>query len=146
MAKNGSVEFSELKELQKELQNLRENIDSIVYPIANELTARLLTKVKRKTPVGRYPKGKTGGTLKKSWKIGEVRKKGNNFEVEIFNPMDYADYAEHGHRTRERKDGSRGWVEGKFMLTVSVREIQTLAPKLIEKRLAIALEMIMFGK
>lgn len=146
MPKYGSVEFDGLKELQKELLKMQENLDKVILPIANELAARLLAKVKRKTPVGQYPNGKKGGTLKKGWQIGEVKQNGDNFEVEIFNPTYYAEYVEYGHRTRERKDGSRGWVEGRFMLTVSVREVQTLAPKLIEKRIAAALEMIMLGK
>lgn len=146
MTKYGSVEFEDLKELQKELLKMQDNLDRVILPIAKELAARLLTKVKRKTPVGQYHNGKTGGSLKKAWQIGEVKQNGDNFEVEIFNTMNYADYVESGHRTRERKDGSRGWVEGKFMLTISVREVQTLAPKLIEKRIANALEMIMLGK
>lgn len=148
MPRYGSVEFDGLKELQKELLKMQENLDKVIYPIANELAAILLRKVRKKTLPGKYPKksGKKGGTLKKGWQIGEVKQNGDNFEVEIFNPTYYADYVEYGHRTRERKDGSRGWVEGRFMLTVSVREVQTLAPKLIEKRIAAALEMIMLDK
>lgn len=40
---------------------------------AKELTARLLAKVIRKTPVGEYDKnvGKSGGTLRRGWKSGQ---------------------------------------------------------------------------
>ena len=38
---------------------------------------------------------------------------------------------EYGHRTAR----GNGWVPGHFMLTISEKEINDLAPKLIEKKL-----------
>ena len=40
-------------------------------------------------------------------------------------------YVEFGHRTKNHK----GWVEGKFMMTISEQEIQTIAPKVLENKL-----------
>ena len=51
--------------------------------------------------------------------------------IEIINPVEYASYVEYGHRTRNHK----GWVEGKFMLTVSEDEIRRSAPRILEKKL-----------
>ncbi len=40
-------------------------------------------------------------------------------------------YVEYGHRTRNHK----GWVEGKFMLTISEKELKAQLPKIIERKL-----------
>ena len=59
--------------------------------------------------------------------IGNYKKQG------IKSPCDNKiAYVEYGHRTR----GHKGWVQGRFMLTISVDEIQSAAPKILEKKLA----------
>lgn len=54
-----------------------------------------------------------------------------NYVIEIINPVEYASYVEFGHRTANHK----GWVNGRFMLTISEQEIQQAAPAIIEKKL-----------
>ena len=51
--------------------------------------------------------------------------------IEIMNTIEYASYVEYGHRTR----GHKGWVPGRFMLTVSEQEVQTIAPKVLEQKI-----------
>lgn len=77
----------------------------------------------------------------------EIRNTGNAYEVEIINPVEYASYVEYGHRqTPGRyvpaigKKLKSGWVEGRFMMTVSVQELQNAAPKIIEKKVQKFLE------
>ncbi len=48
-------------------------------------------------------------------------------------------YVEYGHRTANHK----GWVEGKFMMTISEREIQEIAPKVLEAKVKKFLEECM---
>ena len=103
--------------------------------------------------MGDYPKssGKKGGTLRRGWtaKTEEdaksvsknnakqwantltITKTGDTYKVEIINPVRYASYVEYGHRTKNHK----GWVKGKFMLTISEQEVETIAPKLLEQKL-----------
>lgn len=126
---------------------------------AKELVGRLLAKVVEKTPVGEYGTkevrfvtkdgkevnfiahiNKTGGTLQRGWEVGEVIKTGNVYEVELYNPVHYASYVEYGHRTVPRIDGSRGWVEGRFMLTLSKEELEEEGPAIIENKLQKFLE------
>lgn len=78
--------------------------------------------------------GMTGGTLRRGWtkQAFSVAKVGSNYIVTITNPTDYASYVEYGHRTSNHK----GWVKGKFMMTISERELQEQAPKMIEARVA----------
>jgi len=148
MAKsNVRLDFDELKKLKEQimLYGDQSKIDKFLESCAKELAARLLAKVIKRTPVGQYPtgSGKAGGTLRRGWTGGQnsngaayanslkVNKVGNDFVIEIINPVEYASYVEFGHRTRNHK----GWVEGKFMLTISEDEIRKSAPKILENKL-----------
>ena len=155
MAKFGKCDFRQLKELQEKIQRLEGNdFNAFCESCAKELAARLLRKVIKRTPVGEYESssGKVGGTLRRGWtakteeeaKSGgknidakayvdklPITKAGGAYQIEIINPVSYASYVEFGHRTRNHK----GWVKGKFMLTISEQELQTQAPKILEKKL-----------
>ena len=120
-----------------------------------ELAARLLYLVGKRTPVGTIPEdavedekiaqqweGYTGGTLRRGWTASRPKKGSDGWEIEIINNVIYASYVEYGHRqTPGRyvpaigKKLKSGWVEGKFMLTLSVKDVERMAPKLIEKKL-----------
>lgn len=146
MGKNGKIEFDELKEVRKNIEKLsKSQVVEFMESCAKELAARLLAKVIKRTPVGDYPKstGKKGGTLRRGW-TGEktssasvyanslkVHHFGGTYVIEIINPVEYASYVEFGHRTR----GGDGWVEGKFMMTISEQEVQRDAPKILENKL-----------
>jgi len=139
MARWGSCDIRQLKEIQKRLEKLDTNkLGEICTTLTNELAARHLRKVIKRTPVGDYPSssGKMGGTLRRGWNIGTINKIGNRYEVEIINPTMYASYVEFGHRTRSHK----GWVRGRFMMTISERELEAQAPRIIERRLMEYLE------
>ena len=125
MARYGKCDFSDLKKLQKRVQKMVDEQSSFIRELAQELAKILDNKITKRTPV-------LTGALRRGWKI-EVRLKGNTYEIVIINPLEYASYVEEGHRTPERKDGTRGWVKGKFMMTISVDEVQNLAPRLLEK-------------
>ena len=155
MAKMGKFRADDLKKFQKQLQNIQQNdISDFVEACAKELAARLLGKVIKRTPVGDYPgnSGKKGGTLRRGWTSGKknakaseyadslpVRNENGMITVEIINPVEYASYVEYGHRTSNHK----GWVSGRFMLTISESEIQDIAPKVLEARIKKLLERCM---
>jgi hypothetical protein len=89
-----------------------------------------------------YWRGYTGGHLRRSWTVGEVRKVGDTYEIDVLNPVEYAPYVEFGHRqTPGRyvpalgKPLVKGWVNGKFMLTVSELELQADAPRILINKL-----------
>ena len=85
--------------------------------------------------------GKTGGTLRRGWNIGNINKIGDRYEVEIINPTMYASYVEFGHRTRNHK----GWVRGRFMMTISEKELEADAPNVIKKKLEAFLKEVLDG-
>lgn len=145
MGRNGGCNYAEWERFKENLEQLDTEIDSFVQSCAKELAARLLTKVIKRTPVGEYDKGtgKVGGTLRRGWTGGrtsggstyaqslKVNQYGGVYHIELINPTEYASYVEYGHRTR----GGKGWVKGKFMMTLSAEEIQRTAPAILEKKI-----------
>lgn len=129
------VDFKAIERFQKKMNTLKkEQIQQFNEAAIKELAARLLSKVIKRTPVGVYDNsgsGKVGGTLRRGWTIGEVVKSDGNYTIEVINPVEYASYVEYGHRTRNH----RGWVEGRFMLTVSEQELESDAPRILENKL-----------
>ena len=147
MASGGNVDFRELQEFRRKMEaSLNDDqINDFIESCAKELAARLLAKVIKRTPVGQYPArtGKKGGTRRRGWTGGKtqggkayadslrVNHYGNTYVIEVVNPVEYASYVEFGHRTRNHE----GWVEGKFMLTISEQEVQGDAAKILENKL-----------
>ena len=144
MGKMGKFDVKGLKDFQQQLQRLQ-NPDVFVEACAKELAARLLRLVVKRTPVGEYPEstGKMGGTLRRGWtgqKNGsakgyadslDVQHVGDNYVIEIVNPVEYASYVEYGHRTANHE----GWVKGQFMMTISEQELQSIAPQILEQKI-----------
>lgn len=195
MAKWGNCDFRQLKNLQKNMQKMVEQGDTIKFceECARELAARLLAMVIKRTPVGDnqyedvldnsgnkvvYKKGKNkgktkqqvvrqGGTLRRGWtsqteeeaETGSsknakewanslnVNKVGDVYQIEVVNPVHYASYVEYGHRQEPGRFvpaiGKRlvnSWVDGAFMLTLSEKDLEEIAPKIIEMKIAKFLE------
>lgn len=158
MAKWGKCDYKQLQRLQKNLELMQKaDLDKFCEDCAKELAARLLAKVIKRTPVGQYPEstGMMGGTLRRGWTSEteqeaeatavfgggtaaktyanslKIEKVGNVYQIEIINPVHYASYVEFGHRTANHK----GWVNGRFMLTISEGELDVQAPHILEKKL-----------
>lgn len=144
MGRMGNFNIDGLKKFRDELNKLQDP-DKFVEACAKELAVRLLRMVVKRTPVGEYPKssGKKGGTLRRGW-TGEKRSSAQNYAdsltvyhfgdtyvIEIVNPVEYASYVEYGHRTANHK----GWVKGKFMMTISEQELEKIAPKVLENKI-----------
>ena len=142
----GSCDFEQLQKLRDNLAKLEESdMDKFCRDVSKELAARLLALVIPRTPVGQYPKasGKKGGTLRRGWTANTggnagayaaalpVAKVGNEYRIEVINPVKYASYVEFGHRTR----GGKGWVDGQYFLTLSEQDLRNLAPGIIERKL-----------
>ncbi len=149
-----SVDTHELEVYMHDMMHLHdEQIERFFRAAAKELAARLLRKVIKRTPVGQYDDGRVGGTLRRGWTAQTqeeaaagfgatdmdvlqyvndltVEKKGNAYIIEVINPVEYASYVEYGHRTRDHK----GFVKGRYMLTISEREIERDAEGIIMQK------------
>lgn len=154
MARWGRCDFKELKQLEQRLEQLeRADWDNACRQTAKKLAAMLLNKVKKRTPVGVVPdglddealqhwSGYTGGTLRDAWQILPLEKQGDQYIITILNPTEYASYVEYGHRQRPGryvpalgKSLKATWVDGRYMLTISIQEVQAKAPAMLERAL-----------
>ena len=121
----GSCDYKELEQLRDKLQTFQKvDYDKLALDCCNEIAARMLRKVKQKTPV-------LSGHLKGSWNVSSAVKHGEEWRITVYNATKYAIYVEYGHRTSNHS----GWVTGRFMLTKSEIEIEKIVPKLLEKRI-----------
>lgn len=137
------INLEGFKELEKSLTKIQKDVDDFIVSLSKEVAARLLSKVIRRTPVGQYKKGsgKVCGTLRRGWTAGKKRadfiegiqvdKRGDTYEVVIKNSVEYSSYVEFGHRTRNHK----GWVPGRFMLTISEQELEGDLERIIQNKL-----------
>ena len=129
------ADYQQLLRLQRKLQRMEQKYEEFCRQMTKEIAARMLSKVIRRTPVDE-------GTLRRGWTVeANVRKNGNVYEIEVFNPVDYAQYVEFGHRTANHQ----GWVKGQFMMTISADQIEQQAPALIERKLTQMLQEVFDG-
>ena len=164
MARWGSCDFEQLKKLADRLDKLEAgDLDAFTESVAKELGARLLRMVKKRTPVGvkpewvdpeilqQYWSGYTGGTLRDAWKVLPIFKSGDSYIIRIINMTQYATYVEYGHRQKagyvpalgvQLKDG---WVPGRFMLRLSLEDLEKNTPKWVEKKLERFLKEVLGG-
>lgn len=125
MCRGGRVDLRQLKAFERKLAKLASgDFERFCEAAAKELSARLLGKVIRRTPVDE-------GTLRRGWTIGQVKKSGSLYEIEVINGVDYSQYIEFGHRTSNHQ----GWVNGRFMMTISADELDQQAPAILERKL-----------
>ncbi|MFJ7971318.1 HK97 gp10 family phage protein [Psychrobacillus sp. NPDC096389] len=146
MARWGSADFRQLKRMQKKMEKLAQaDFEKFCEQAAKELAARLLAKVIKRTPVDdgvlrrgwtavSHAEAENGGNtnVKVYAESLNISKIGNVYEIEIINPVNYASYVEFGHRTANHA----GWVNGRFMMTISENELDAQASKILDKKLA----------
>ena len=89
-----------------------------------------------------YWAGRTGGTLRKAWKVGEPTVSSGTVRVEVKNSTKYASYVELGHRqTPGRYVPALGvflkkpWVPGQHMLELSEQELKPKIPGILQREL-----------
>ena len=140
--KGSKLDIKELKAFRDRLDRASQEaeLSDFYEQAAKELAARLLTMVKKRTPVrtGNLRGGRNGSG---GWTVGEVQKVDGGYQVEVFNPTEYTSYVEFGHRT----PGGKGWVKGRFMLTLSEQELEAMAPKILERKLQAFLKQAVNG-
>lgn len=106
MARMGNFRIDGLEQLQRQLQNRDDLIDAFCRECAAELAARLLRKVKKRTPVGDYSdtwelvddgenkflveSDRKGGELRRAWSCGTVHHYQGTYVVEVENSKFYA--------------------------------------------------------
>jgi len=138
MPKWGKFDFTEFERFARALHKAQKErvIERFIHDFLLEMAFRAERKIKKRTPVDT-------GLLRRSWKVGRVERHGNAYVVEIVNNTEYASFVEYGHRTGKNLTK---WVEGRFMMTISMQEIERELPKYLERRMGELLDNIMNGR
>lgn len=148
----GECEFKSLRELRDKFQRAIDNkvIDNFIVELLQELANVVIAKTKRRN----IKYASNTGNMAKNWKMGEIKHSGDYFIIEIYNNTEYASFVENGFRShfvpghwegkvfvynKNEKGGmyvgkKDGWVEGKFMLKISVKEVENQMPRIIDKK------------
>ena len=93
-------------------QTYPKEFEQMVIQIASDLQ----TAVQDATPVDTTH-------LQQNWFIGDLVKRGNEYYIEVYNNVEYAEPVEYGHRTV-----SGGFVEGAHMMELSVELLKLQLP------------------
>lgn len=116
-----SFEFAEMIRLRQQMVQLTKESAAIHMRVANRIGLLAIRKVKKMTPVDT-------GDLRNHWKHYVV-KRGMDYIIVIYNQLEYASFVELGHRIVIGGQ-TVGWVEGKFMLKLTMAEMERLAPNM----------------
>lgn len=119
-------DYSEFTKIVKNFDNI--NLDWMCYTSTNLLAKRLQERVKKFSPVGKYPIGskRVGGALRKSWNITPIKKNiksgSISYDTYVYSNVSYkgkyyAYWVEKGHRLCRPAGHQYGYVQGRFMLT-----------------------------
>ena len=144
---SAKIDFRQFQKLAQDFEKLAsEEVQGFSVQVVKELAARLLAKVKERTPVNQglpndvnYNGG--GGRLRDSWTIGNVTKRENIYSVEVINPMHYALFVEKGHRGVYVPEVGvtlhldTRWTKGVFMLKISEDELAKDVERILENKL-----------
>jgi len=161
MPKWGKFDFTEFEKLAKTFKKALDDrvIERFMREFLLEMAFRAERKIKKRTP-------ENTGHLRRNWQVGKVERHGNALVVEIFNPVEYASFVEYGFRSHwvpgywkgktfvydpNAQTGmyvgpKDGWVPGRFMATISMREIEKELPRYLERRTMELLNNIMNGR
>lgn len=146
MSKGGKCEYDDVMRFRANLERFQgRELDALARRICNKIAEALVSGVVELTP----PRS---SRLAKSWRQSAARKKGNHWEVNVYNTAPYAIYVEVGHLTckpgvKQRwvpgywdggefiyapgaKTGmllKQQWVKGRFMLTRAQKQLDKKA-------------------
>ena len=119
-----SFDYSQFKKFRDNFARFTRQFDSWMHRFLLNEGMRFIAEVKSRTPVDT-------GDLRNHWKLDGITRAGNTLQVWFVNTMYYATYVEYGHAKPYKAgapEGSNDWVDGYFMMTVSLEVIQRSMP------------------
>ena len=111
-------DYSEFEKFCTNMNRAADQFKNFLEDFLTKNALEVLNKTKKRTPVDT-------GELRRNLEISSVIRKGADFVVYLYNSKEYASYVEEGHATRNRE----GWVEGYYMATISIEEIERKMPQ-----------------
>lgn len=136
------VDYSELIKFRDNLVRMDKEWDKFIEKFLLDCALRVLAETKKNTHV-------ITNHLRNSWQLTKVTRSGDTLRIEIFNPLYYASYYEHGHKQTpgryvpgywqgqqfiydpKSKEGmvlKQSWVEGHFTCDLAIARMQRQVP------------------
>lgn len=118
------LNYSEFKNFRDNFNKLNKDFDKWIHKFLLNEGLRFIREVKFRTPVDT-------GDLRNHWKLDGITREGDTLKCWFVNSMDYATHVEYGHAKPYKSgaaEGSADWVEGYFMMTVSIMVIERNLP------------------
>ncbi|MGL5868986.1 HK97 gp10 family phage protein [Clostridium chrysemydis] len=110
-------DFKGLEKFSKDFKKTTNDFDKFLSRFLTDIGIEVLEKTKKRTP-------KVTGDLREGFEVTNVAIKGNEVVIYLKNDKDYASYIELGH-----KEIGGGWIEGAYMATISMEEVERNIPK-----------------
>lgn len=134
---DSKFDYSQFKEYIDKFENMTKTFDNWLKSFLVEQAQKCIERTKSRQ---RGLDLIDTGYMVEAWYIGNVEQIGNNLQITLGNPAEYASYVEYGHSQEIGRYvpaiGKRlvnGWVEGGFMFTISLDEVQRALPTRFER-------------
>lgn len=117
-------DYSEFERYRNNFYKMYLQFDTWITQFLLKEGMRFISKVKPRTPVDT-------GDLRNHWQLEGITREGNTLHCWFVNPMYYATFVEYGHAKPYKAgaaEGSPDWVDGYFMMTVTLDEIERAMP------------------
>lgn len=117
-------DYSQFQDYRNRFNKMSKEFDAWFHQFLLNEGMRFIAKVKPRTPVDT-------GDLRNHWQLEGITREGNTLKCWFINPMRYASFVEYGHAKPYKSgaaEGSADWVQGYFMMTVTIDEIQAAMP------------------
>lgn len=139
---HGGFEFDEMRHLAENVKEMEKGGKQFIENFLYKMALRALAQTKRATPVDT-------GDLRAAWYLSGIVWRGDVAMVNLLNPKLYASWVEFGHWQEVGRyipghwEGGQfvyeqgadtgmvlrnPWVEGKYMMTLSIAEIERQLP------------------
>ena len=118
-------DYSGFQDYRNRFNIMATQFDVWLYQFILNEGMRFIARVRPRTPVDT-------GDLRNHWQIESVSRVGNTLHCWFINPMRYATHVEYGHAKPYKSgaaEGSADWVQGYFMMTITLDEIQAAMPR-----------------
>lgn len=126
-----SFNYNDFEQHSKNFKKMYSGFKNFLYGFMWLEASRFLARVKPRTPVDT-------GDLRAHWQITRVYIRGDIIYAEFTNSMYYATFVEFGHAKPYKAGATPGgpdWVDGYFMMTVSLDYIYRTMPARFDKAL-----------
>lgn len=129
---SGGFDYQAFKQYRQNFKKMSNQFDAWIRTFLLNEGMRFIATVKPRTPVDT-------GDLRNHWMLDGITRNGSELQCWFVNSMHYATHVEYGHAKPYKSgaaEGSADWVDGYFMMTVSIDIIQKNMPVRFEAEFA----------